>query len=165
MEKRSIFEDEFKLQEAMDATPVGHRDSLFGERAAGSRWGRAFTENDWETLLPLWQKFDPVEAARMAGCAYYEANIEALFPGATNGALPWGVLHASQQKHVREVDGAHGKELQLSAEHLSHSAASMATLIVGPDEGKQVVYTMHPGLPLAPYDGESRTFATAVKLT
>jgi hypothetical protein len=41
-------------------------------------------------------------------------------------------------------------------------AADIATLILGPDEGKEVVYTIHPGLPLRP--GIERSGMTAVKL-
>jgi hypothetical protein len=173
-----------RIKAAMAATPAAHAATLFGERKAGSRWGREFTQADWDALLPRWwarTHLEPVkgwEGVYMPECTYFQAHLGALvdapavFPNAKLGAVSWDSLDDSEWKHVKEQAGPHGPELVFylrGTEPTTHShllgtmpATDIATLILGPDEGKEVVYTIHPGLPLRP--GIERSGMTAVKL-
>jgi hypothetical protein len=97
----------------------------------------------------------------MPGCSYLFASIRDLFPHATVGALPWETLTGAEQTHVLSVEGPHGPELQLALHGRKAPRATAATLVLGPNEGSEVVYTIHPGMPLRP--GIERRGATAVK--
>jgi hypothetical protein len=153
-----------RLVSAWESTPRAHRVTLLGERRAGSKWGRGFTLTDWDALLEGWNENTHVALeARMPGCTYFITHIGHLFPDATLGAVPWDSLAPSEREEVVDVVGPHGPELQLTARALKFKPrAEYATLIVGPDEGLEVVFTIHPGLPLRP--GIERRGKTAVKL-
>jgi hypothetical protein len=174
------------IRAAMAATPETHAATLFGERKAGSKWGRAFSRDDWAALLPRWQRYEPPETVRQEGCTYLRTGIGDLFAGATLGAVPWAVVErAGLDGYCEAVTGSHGPELQLSRSCIYpgqlplDGRATVATLILGPHEGADVVFTLHPGEPLAPWNGEhawregcepgettwDTTAVTAVKLT
>ena len=152
-----------RIMLAMAATPSAHATTLFGERKAGSRWGRDFTQSDWEVLLPRWQEFTPAEGVGMPGCSYFACSIGDLFPDATLGAVGWDSLSPLIQDLVQERSGDHGYELVLPVSPLAgYPRAVMATLILGPNAGHEVVFTVHPGAPLRP--GVERSGMTAVKV-
>lgn len=154
-----------RIQSALDATPMDHRKTLFGERPAGSKWGRGFRPSDWNDLLPRWRVLDGLsEAVRQERCAYYEANVRDVFPFATVGAVPYADLSQSEKELAAVTDGPHGPELVAPSLATRLRSISVATLILGPHRGLTIVYTIHPGLPLAPFDGTNRNPETAVKL-
>lgn len=153
------------IQQALEDTPEDHRATLFGERPHGSKWGRDFTEEDWATLLGAWSELTPPEEVRMGDCRYFGCRIADTFPKATLGAVAFDELTPERQREVRKVDGPHGPELQI-ANYLRASRVVDATLVLGPHETphgtKLVVFTIHPGDPLAP--GVELSGKTAVKL-
>jgi hypothetical protein len=111
-----------------------HFASLLHERPAGSRWGRPFTEADFE--LP-WREAD------LDGAAFARA-----FPAATLGAVPYSRLCAADRAAVYRVDGAHGPELRI--DRMAIARPVEAWLIVGPHDGHEVVFTAHPGPVMLP---------------
>lgn len=145
--------NDMSIQQAMTNTPEKHRATLFGERVAGSKWGRSFTQADWDALLGTWEQFTPADGASMDGCRYFQAPIGNMFPDATLGAIPFHEVPVPNS--IRVVEGAHGPELQCpelpSGAHVL--CFKWATLILGEHEGAQIVFTIHPGEPLAPWDG------------
>lgn len=172
------------LSAALAATPETHAATLFGERPAGSKWGRPFTQEDWEALLKRWKRYEPPTAVAQEGCQYFRAPVGDLFPQASLGAVPWATVERLDlYGHVEQAQGPHGPELQMSRSCVwdvlpLSGRATVATLIVGEHEGAQVVFTLHPGEPLSPFNGEQRpcldgrddvewdtAATTAVKLT
>lgn len=152
--------------DATKSTMPGHFETLLGERPRGSKWGGEMTE---EILRRLpWVEDTPHESVAMSGCRYFQCWTKHLFPNATVGAVPLKWL-AGVRCDVAVVEGAHGKELITDAR--LDVEAHTATLIVGTHEGKEVVFTVHPGDPLLPvpadFDGldlKSLSPHTAVKL-
>jgi hypothetical protein len=150
------------LSAALAATPEAHAATLFGERPAGSKWGREFTREGWEQLLPRWKRHEPPAQVRQEGCQYFRAPVGDLFPRATLGAVPWSLVEKLDlYGRVEEAHGPHGAELQMRRSCVGDvlplsGRASYATLIVGEHEGAQVVFTIHPGEPLSPYSGDHR---------
>ena len=152
-----------RLKQAWTSTPADHRQSLLGERRTGSKWGRPFTLEDWYALLARWEVFEPEAGIAMPGCTYLRASILHLFPLASLGAIAWEMLDASERERVVVHAGAHGPELGLLVESGTRApGATTATLILGPNAGAEVVYTVHPGDPLRP--GLERAGLSAVKL-
>lgn len=149
------------IQTALDNTPAAHKSTLFGERRAGSQWGRDFTLADWVALLPRWEPINPAPQACLPGCTYYTSLIGDMFAGATLGAVAWQDVPETLQGQVQVFSDAHGPSLGLR-NGLARPRADTATLILGPDAGQQVVYTLHPGAVLLP--GIERNGLTAVKL-
>lgn len=125
-----------------------HYATLLGERPAGSRWGRPFTAEDF--ALP-WRATEPPRDTRVEGCRYFVLDGQAFaeaFPEATVGAVPYGSLTAAQRAQVRLATGTHGPELRLPLGTVL--AATEAWLIVGPHDGRDVVFTVHPGPVMLP---------------
>lgn len=155
-----------RIEKAWEATPLWHRETLLGERKAGSKWGRDFTIDDWRLLEPQWRLDTFIsEDVGQPGCTYLTANPTSseggpLFPLATLGAWPWASLTPLEQAAVEEVPGTHGPELQLKAG--DSVPAVVATLILGVHEGTEIVFTIHPGPALKP--GVERAGHTAVKV-
>ena len=155
-----------RVEKAWEATPLGHRYTLLGERKAGSKWGRDFTLDDWRVLEPQWRIDTFVSRdVQQPGCTYLtvlptSAEGGPLFPRATLGAWPWLSLTELEQASVEEVQGAHGPELQLKTH--ADIPAIVATLILGMHEGVEIVFTIHPGPALRP--GVERYGCTAVKV-
>ena len=152
------------IKEAVAATKEAipdHYATLLGERKFGSKWGRDFTEADFE--LP-WEETDPPEVTRMPGCRYFKLDGEAFasaFPDALLGATLLKNLPADLIDKVRIKEGDHGTELRIDLIDICHDIEypTEAWLIVGEDNGRQVVFTAHPGPPMVPLSPE-----TAVKI-
>jgi hypothetical protein len=140
------------IRKAWLDTPADHKATLLGERSAGSKWGRPFAEDDFEELVQGWVEHYPDPAMLVVGCRYFWVGIECDFPEATQGAVAWSDLQPSVRSQVEVVEGDHGPELQLRCRQKPVQADD-ATIIIGLSEGKQVVFTIHPGWPLRPYDG------------
>ena len=143
-----------------------HFASLLGERKAGSKWGGMWTEDDFYNRS--WCEFEPAVGVKMSGCHYYKCDILQSFPNATVGAIPLDDANR-QGMLVKVAQGTHGAELQ--SESILEVKTDEATMIVGDEGGKQVIYTIHPGQPLASlpkgYDNSCPTKLnpmTAVKL-
>ena len=152
-----------------------HYANLLGERQAGSKWNGEMTE---EILMSLeWHDNTGVihPEAKIPGCKYYVAYIRDVFPKATVGAV---ALHhfdndveaAGDYRGIEVVDGAHGKELHGRGITDWASHTHVATMIVGEETGTRVIFTVHPGCPLAPLpkdfngDLDALPRETAVKL-
>jgi hypothetical protein len=160
-------DNDMSIEQAMIDTPEKHRATLFGERPAGSKWGRPFTLADWDALLGAWEQFTPTGDASKPGCRYFQASISEAFPDATLGALPY-----HEARNVSVAEGAHGPELHCVVPSGTHALRfKYATLILGEHEGREIVFTIHPGEPMAPWDGRMDgdtpivTDSTAVKYT
>jgi hypothetical protein len=130
-----------------------HYDTLLGERPAGSQWGRDFTEADFD--LP-WSEAEVPSALRIDGCRYFRLDpevVKAEFHDATLGAVPFKDLPAALIGSIRIEDGAHGSELRATvpAEVFDGLAdVTEAWIIVGKHDGRDVVFTAHPGPVMAP---------------
>lgn len=124
---------------------ASHFAGLIQERSSGSKWG----EVPGLKLFTLdWQEFTPAPGAAIPGCTYYCASITQEFPDATLGACSLDALKDEQLAQVQVVRGRHGLELQGPAVRV---VTGSATLILGNEEGiGEVVFTVHPGEPLAP---------------
>lgn len=140
-----------------------HFNSLLGERPAGSKWGGEMTE---EILRDLrWEETFPAQEVCFGTARYYYAVIDKVFPAAVDAAAP---LKDIPTDVIRVQEGAHGKELV--ADGIDPVPTMIATLIVGEHQGSWVVFTAHPGHPLAPlpkdFDGDLSSLSpwTAVKL-
>jgi hypothetical protein len=142
-----------------------HYASLLGERKAGSKWSGEWTEAHF--FSRAWTEYEPAEGMKMPGCHYYMASIAQSFPSAYVGAIS---LEEAQRMHMDIVvaQGTHGPELQTAS--ILQVATDIATMIVGDEAGVQVIYTVHPGTPLAPlakeFNGDLSSLSplTAVKL-
>lgn len=142
------------MQDAINNTKQflpDHFATLLGERPAGSQWGRAFTEQDF---CLDWREADPGASVRQQGCRYFRLarrEFVRAFPDATVAAVRYCDLLTEQRARVYRTAGAHGPELRLD---LSATApADEAWLIVGPHQGNDVVFTVHPGPVMAPDPG------------
>ena len=159
-------ETRLRIEKAWEATPLWHRETLLGERKAGSKWGRDFTLDDWRVLEPQWRIDTFISRdVKQPGSTYLtclptSAEGGPMFPKATLGAWPWLSLTELEQKCVEEVKGPHGPELQLESQ--ARIPAIVATLILGLHEGVEIVFTLHPGPALRP--GVERDGCTAVKI-
>jgi hypothetical protein len=139
-----------------------HYETLLGERKAGSQWGRPFTEDDfnlpWEEdlgtgWLPL------ADPARNPDCRYFRLKpSREWFPEATVGATRIDELGDAMLSAVRVENGPHGLQL-VCAGAWGRIETNEAWLIVGEHEGREVVFTAHPGAPLPPLNAK-----TAVKV-
>lgn len=146
-----------------------HFNTLLGERKAGSKWNGDMTEDKLMSLE--WNDntgaMDPM--CMMLGCHYYVAHTNDLFPGATVGAIS---LYDARMMglEIKYVVGTHGPELQAKSAWADIYPTKISSMIVGEEAGKQVIFTVHPGLPLAPlikdFDGDLGKLnpQTAVKL-
>ena len=153
------------ILQALENTPGDHLETLFGERKAGSKWGREFNLLDLKAMRWYDHTQEVPQNAVVPNCTYYQALIPPEW-GSCLGAVGYGYLYEREQAHVVEVTGLHGVELQISMQDVGWtnlSLTSIATLITGPHDNGEVVYTIHPGHPLAPYKGV-REEETAVKV-
>ncbi len=141
------------MQNAIENTQTlipDHYATLIGERPFGSQWGRDFTEADFE--LP-WVEAEVPAAVRQDGCRYFKLDGDAYrdaFPNATLGAVPFNTLSPNLQREVRREEGSHGPELRLYAAERNIPTTDEAWLIVGLENGAEVVFTAHPGPVMLP---------------
>jgi len=137
-----------------DLAEGNHFETLLGERPAGSKWGQAdqmgyfhlkedggFQELHFEILS--WEEFTPAEGIAMKGCRYFRTDISEFFPQAMNAACT--IEELPDGTEIRVIKGAHGWELVADMEPVS---TSVATLIIGPHEGSDIIFTVHPGEPM-----------------
>jgi hypothetical protein len=147
------------MKAAIEATKKlipSHYGTLLGERKAGSQWGRPFAESDWDLPWEEATRLIPDEV-KIPGCRYFRLKrLKEYFPNATAGAVPLGDFSDEALAELRVVRGSHGLELSMPNFHTG--VALEAWLILGDHEGTEVVFTAHPGKPLAPL-----STATAVK--
>jgi len=154
------------IAQTTKALIADHFATLLGERPFGSQWGRGFTEADFGLD---WREESPPDAVKMEGCRYFRLAHEAFtraFPGASLGAVAFCDLPEDLRARVEVAEGAHGPELRIHQGIVGRLVEPFeAWLIIGDHEGHQVIFTAHPGLPLAPYRGQmDPTLPIAVKV-
>lgn len=150
--------DALKIIQAMLAHPElsGHAQSLLGPRTRGS------TTNAGLDKLPLDQEVEEMTGdlcaeVKKPGCRYFR-----LYAPELHGVLGAITYQTAVQRHgvngIKSREGPHGPELFIDRPQGSEDAneTSWLTIILGPagEYGFEsgVVYTWHPGLPLAIYD-------------
>jgi len=126
------------LQRTKDTIP-GHYDTLFGERVVGSKWGFELTPDH---LYGQWR------LAEAGPIRIYTQETENEF---TLGVQP---LSITDKTDICIEDGSHGPELVMNvgsipAEDLPKT--NIMTLIIGPEEDIDVVFTIHPGEATPPH--------------
>ena len=149
-------------EEVLPGYLVPHLGTHCGEDAAGSIFV------DSETFEPLasgelarqmlgeleYERLTPDPAWVIPGCRYYTGITRC--PG--SGILGRvGVVPLSQLKDEDEIElvPVHGAENKLEVHYLDLAGTSGAltgevTVVIGPEQGREVVYTAFPGLPTAP---------------
>ena len=137
------------IEATLEVVPGYFESHLEGRSAAGDgstvwRWGKACPNAHavMNTLLDtLWQEY-PECPNLMPGCRAYRAAI----PGTIDLRQ---VSDLADDTPVRWVDPGHGYQYP-TVEGVEGEYTDTTTLIVGPEAGKEVVYTFHPGDPIRP---------------
>lgn len=140
------------IANAFAATPEDYLQKTLGMRnpdldtTAGSFF--AVPQTIDSLIAADWQEFDP-GAARFGTCRYFKAPIVGYL-----GIVPLSMLDG-QDGYELQVAEAHGGAIAGMAELQVRSAFGPeqvleSTLIIGEHEGQTVVFTFHPGLPIAP---------------
>lgn len=139
------------------------RPDLFGPRTRGS-----VSEIGLEDLSdrPV-KEFTPAPGAAFGACRYFEVVVPEI--QGRLGAVAFSTLRTDQIANVKVRDAGedHGLEFFLDVPQNKAVLAETltATVILGPGEdGSLVVYTWHPGEPLAPLGNGSNLGDVAVKL-
>ena len=108
-----------------------------------------------------WTEFEPAPNARFGECRYFRAEI----PGRV-GILELRDLHPTTVVTLQDRKETGFIEAELFVpriENVHKPLVGFTTLVIGPDHGKTVVYTFHPGDPVAPSNVTS--FARRGKVT
>jgi hypothetical protein len=141
------------------------RSDLFGPRTRGS-----VSEIGLEDLSdrPV-KEFTPAPGAAFGSCRYFEVVVPEI--QGRVGAVAFSDLRTDQiaAVKVRDAGENHGLEFFLDVPQNKAVLAETltATIILGPaseDDPTLVVYTWHPGAPLAPLGNGSNLGDVAVKL-
>jgi len=161
----------------MQAIPElrGHAQSLLGPRTRGSTttWGLEDVDKmrpakNWAISSMAFEVTMPEEVS-LPGCRYFCFTAPELI--GKLGAKPLSVvLSGTHANNVKVRNGAHGYELFIDRsreewEGQGKSETCDNYIVIGPDETgnfPEVVYTWHPGRPLAPAS-KGLTDSTAVK--
>lgn len=132
--------------------------TLIGPRTRGSISSVGLNKMLAKTPLV---EFSPPKGVAQEGVRYFRARIPGL--GGRLGAVPYNEAIA-QKLTVSERAGKHGAELFINrAPNIkSMRPVDYATFIVGKENGKDVLFTWHPGLPLGTMKNGINPF-TAVK--
>lgn len=149
------------IEATLEVVPGYFESHLEGRSAAGDgstvwRWGKACPNAHavMNTLLDtLWQEY-PECPNLMPGCRAYRAAI----PGTIDLRQ---VSDLADDTPVRWVDPGHGYQYP-TVEGVEGEYTDTTTLIVGPEAGKEVVYTFHPGLPIKPSQVAADIDTTAI---
>lgn len=157
------------LISAMSQVPAlrPHALTLVGPRLRGST-----TKHGLE-ILPSDRRLEEMEVAdyvRQGGCRYFDLFAPEL-QGEVKVVAYQYIAPACVKERVKERVGSHGPELYIdrAEPEMPVARAHNVTVILGPPREYEgfphgVVYTWHPGSPLAPFDGKNRQDWTAVKL-
>lgn len=147
-----------------DTELAGHARTLVGHRSRGSTTSDGLDELPGSTGLSDDTGTLP-DQVKAPGCRYFTAFALGLNPCV--GAITYRTaVEMFGKEAVRERQGPHGPELYIdqSEEDARLVPVAKITIIVGPFKDKgDVIYTWHPGLPLAPLRGAPCDY-TAVKL-
>jgi hypothetical protein len=122
----------------------------------GSRFHETVTE---ETLKAVeWEEITDSlpEGVKMPGCRYFQTAIPGLL-----GVVELGDIPRSQRVLLVDPKGTGKVSAEISREVLSQelSDVDFTVLTVGEEEGMNVVYTFHPGLPIRPSQVPAEGFA------
>lgn len=138
----------YRVRNALDATPTVYlRQCLASRLPGGSACGSVFTDyaDDFALLSALyaapWEPFDHPDVA--SGATAYRAPLRGRLGLVALASLdPETPVTLEDPKGTGTlsavVTGVHGEEV------------AHATLILGPSEGAEIVYTFHPGDPVRP---------------
>ena len=152
-------------EEVLPGYLVSHLGTHCGEDAAGSIFIDPDSARGYEPLESgelarqmlgelEYQRLTPNPAWAIPGCRYY-TGISRLPGSGILGRV--GVVPLSQLKDEDEVElvPVHGDADRLEVHYLDLAGTSGAltgevTVVIGPEQGREVVYTAFPGLPTAP---------------
>ena len=152
-------------EEVLPGYLVSHLGTHCGEDAAGSIFISPASERGYEPLESgerarqmlgelEYERLTPNPAWAIPGCRYY-TGISRLPGSGILGRV--GVVPLSQLKDEDEVElvPVHGDPSRLEVHYLDLAGTSGAltgevTVVIGPEQGREVVYTAFPGLPTAP---------------
>ena len=114
-----------------------HLQTLLGQRTSGSQWAPEFICHSAGDLLKMWETAELI--SQQGGCSYYRLQ------GASFGTIGYTTSACLNGDDIVVVaEGSHGPELRLMGRG-SEQATDEAHLIVGPEGGKDVIYTAYPG--------------------
>lgn len=133
-----------RISRAFAATPAAYLERCFAQRNPGpSQAGSCFsTAQDVESMLAVeWAPYE--HPALMAGCSAYRAPI-----GGSVGLVQLSQLDPSTP--VRLDDSKNTGKVCAVVGGVRSEEKDFTVLILGPHEGSEVVYTFHPGEPIAP---------------
>lgn len=131
-----------KILDAVENTVLHlpkHMESLLGQRPSGSQWVEERCPNLPHDLVALFERAVEV-VGDTPDCTYFRAKYPT--PIGTIGYTTSGSLAPTDMVAVSE--GAHGLELQLVGV-LIPQPTHEAHLILGIEEGHEVVFTAYPG--------------------
>jgi hypothetical protein len=116
-------------------------------------------------LSPITELLDDRIVTR--GCRYFSVSAPELDP--RRGAIPYSMAEKMFPNQIKIRPSLHGKELFIDQPARELPKASLIAIVLGPprEYGLEtgVIYTWHPGFPLAVYkEGEKPTGMTAVKI-
>ena len=152
-------------EEVLPGYLVSHLGTHCGEDAAGSIFIDPDSARGYEPLESgelarqmlgelEYQRLVPDKAWAIPGCRYY-TGISRLPGSGILGRV--GVVSLSQLKDEDEIElvPVHGDPSRLEVHYLDLAGTSGAltgevTVVIGPEQGREVVYTAFPGLPTAP---------------
>ena len=130
--------------------------SATGDGSTCWRWGKACPDagSVLDALLDvIWMKYDGCPNL-MAGCRAFKAAI----PGTIDLRK---VADLADDTSVRWVDAGHGYQYPTIVGDAGNYV-DYTTLIVGPEAGREVVYTFHPGAPIRPAQVPADADTTAI---
>lgn len=134
-----------RIKQAFESTKriaLHHYESLLQERPTGSQWGYNPTEEDLTS--------NGFELQELSGphisphCTYYKQNLD-------EHTLSFQMAESSEvvsESSIHAKTGVHGWEL-ISGE-VGRSQAREAWIILGPEDGEEIVFTAFPGKLLKP---------------
>lgn len=137
-----------RIAAALDATPADYLARCLAQRCHGAdACGSVFADyTDPVALLhalksAAWEAYD--HPAIMAGCTAFRAP----FAGRV-GIVRLDSLHPLTL--IVLADPKHTGYVEAHTAGIVGPEADFAVVILGPDNGREVVYTFHPGAPIAP---------------
>ena len=124
-------------------------------RQVGSRFAARQTEATLIAFAAFAKEFTPPDGVGVEGCHYYKLPIDGLVRMVALADIPqdWRVLLTDPKRTVGTNGGGVSAEItdaiMVCANPEIGLVSRTSTLIIGPDNGAEVVYTVHPGEPIA----------------
>lgn len=150
--------DAIKKTKLLTSPPNYWSNTLASRQPSGN--GSRFHETVTEEILKAveWEEITDSlpEGVKMPGCRYFQTAIPGLL-----GVVELGDIPRSRMVVLSDPKGTGKVSCEIDRKDLSGDLSNVdfTVLTVGEEEGMQVVYTLHPGLPIRPSQVPAEGFA------